>query len=115
MLIRFFIAMCVLGGLGGFVGSVVGAAFGKQALFVGGILGGILIAPLSARVAVWRDWIAPRQFWPTAAGAAVGFGAAALVALNTLSSPIGPVLSTSLIGIGAVIGSKGSGRSRSGA
>jgi hypothetical protein len=72
---------------------------------VGGFVGGIAIAPLSARLAVWRRWIGPRQYWPTAAGAALGFVAAAVVAVNTLSSPVGPVLSTALIGIGALIGS----------
>jgi len=109
MLFRFFIATCLLGGLGGFVGSVIGGAFGQRFLFVGGVLGGILIAPLSAQLALWRRWIAPRQFWPTAGGAALGFCAAALVAVNTLSSPVGPVLSTALIGIGAIVG-RGRGR-----
>jgi len=71
--------MCVLGGLGGFAGSVIGGAFGQRALFVGGFIGGIAIAPLSARVAIWRGWIERRQYWATAAGAALGFLAAALV------------------------------------
>ena len=85
---------CFLGGVGGFVGSVIGGAFGREGLFAGGFIGGIAIAPLSARIALWRRWIGPGQFWPTAAGAALGFVAAALVAVNTLSSPVGPVLST---------------------
>ena len=83
--------MCLLGGLGGFLGSIAGAAVGgKTALFVGGFVGGIAIAPFSARLALWRHWI--------------GFVAAALVAINTLSSPIGPVLSTLLTGVGAFVG-----------
>lgn len=103
---RFFITMCLLGGIGGFVGSVLGGFFGNQALFIGGFLGGIAIAPLSARVALWRRWIPRGQFWPTAAGAAIGFVAAAIVAVNTLSSPVGPVLSTALTGVGALLGSR---------
>jgi len=106
MRFRFFVAMCVLGGFGGFVGSVIGAGWGQRSLFVGGFLGGVAIAPLSARLAVWRGWITSRQYWPTAAGAAIGFLAAATTAVNTLSSPIGPVLSTALIGVGALVGSK---------
>jgi hypothetical protein len=98
--------MCVLGGIGGFAGSVIGAAFGKTGLFAGGFAGGVIIAPLSARVALWRRWIDPPQYWSTTAGAALGFVAAALVAINTLSSPVGPVLATTLTGIGALIGSK---------
>jgi hypothetical protein len=102
---RFFITMCLLGGFGGFIGSVLGAFFGSnRALFVGGLLGGLLIAPLSARVALWRRWIAPAQYWTTTMGAAIGFVAAAIVAVFSLSSPIGPVLSTGLIGLGALMG-----------
>jgi hypothetical protein len=102
--VRFFIVICFLGGLGGFIGSVVGAAFGQRALFVGGFIGGIAVAPFLARVALWRHWISARQYWPTTIGAALGFVAAAMVAVNTLSSPVGPVLSTSLIGVGALLG-----------
>jgi len=105
MRLKFFVTMCVLGGLGGFAGSVVGGFLRPHALFIGGFLGGLLIAPLSARIAVWRRWIGPAQYWPTTLGAALGFVAAALVAVNTLSTPIGPVFSTTLTGIGALVGS----------
>ena len=105
MRFRFFVAMCLLGGVGGFVGSAIGGLMGGPGVFIGGFLGGIAIAPIAARVAVWRRWIAQHQFWATAAGAAIGFVAAAVVAVNTLSSPIGPILSTSLTGIGALVGS----------
>lgn len=106
MRLKFFVAMCVLGGIGGFVCSVLGASFGTRGLFVGGFLGGVLIAPLSGKIALWRGWILRHQYWPTVAGAAVGFLAAAFVAVNTLSSPVGPILSTALTGVGALIGSR---------
>ena len=102
--VRFFIVMCLLGGVGGFIGSVAGAAFGQRALFVGGFIGGMAVAPLSARVALWRQWINVRQYWPTTIGAALGFAAAAMVAVNTLSSPVGPVIGASLTGVGALLG-----------
>ena len=105
-LIKLFVMTCVLGGAGGFVGSVVGSAFGRLGLFAGGLIGGVLIAPMSAKFAMYRGWIERDQYLPTAAGAAIGFLAAAFVAMNTLSSPIGPVLSTSLTGLGAIAGSK---------
>jgi hypothetical protein len=70
MRLKLFLAMCVFGGVGGFVGSLVGAMFGSRGLFIG------------------------------------GFVAAALVAINTLSSPVGPILSNALTGIGALIGSR---------
>ena len=37
--------------------------------------------PLSAKVALWSRWIGPPQYWPTALGAALGFVAAAVVAV----------------------------------
>ena len=99
-----FLTAVLLGGLGGFIGSILGNAGGKRMLFVGGFIGGVLIAPLTARIAVSRGWIArDRAMW-TAIGAAIGFILAATIAINTLSSPIGPIVSTSLVGIGAVLG-----------
>jgi hypothetical protein len=101
-----FVVACLLGGLGAFAGSVVGAAFGKTGLFAGGVLGGLLVAPLTAKLAMWRRWIGPAQYWPTTIGAALGFATAALVAVNTLRSPVGPVMSVGLIGVGALIGKR---------
>lgn len=101
-----FVVSCVLAGFGGAVGSMLGHAIGPRGLWIGGVVGGLLAALLSARVAVWRNWIAPAQFRGTAAGTALGFLAAALVAVNTLSSPVGPVLSTALAGAGALLGSR---------
>jgi fructose-specific phosphotransferase system IIC component len=100
----FFVA-CALGGLGGAVGSMVGNAFGKGGLWAGGILGGLLASMLVARIALWRRWIVPSQFWPTALGTAIGFLVACAVAVNTLSTPVGPIMSTLLIGAGALLGS----------
>jgi hypothetical protein len=61
---------------------------------------------VSAKIALWRGWIARPQYRATTIGAALGFLAAASVAVNTLSSPVGPVLSTTLTGVGALIGSR---------
>ena len=106
MRLRLFLTTCLLGGIGGFLGSVAGAFVGQTALFVGGVLGGVLMAPLSAQIALWRGWIAPAQYWATAIGAGVGFLAAAVVAVNTLTSPVGPALSPVLVGLGALAGSR---------
>ena len=99
-----FLVACVLGGIGGALGSMVGNAFGKSGLWAGGILGGLLASLLIARIALWRRWIVRSQLWPTALGAAIGFLVACAVAVNTLSSPIGPLMSTLLIGAGALLG-----------
>ena len=101
-----FLIATILGGVGGLVGSVLGGAFGKGALFVGGFIGGVLIAPLTAWVARWRQWIDPSRFWPVAVGAATGFVVAATIAINTLSSPVGPIIATTLTGLGALAGAR---------
>lgn len=101
-----FVTATMLGGLGGFIGSVLGGGFGRGALFAGGFIGGVLIAPVTAWVARWRRWIDASRFWPVAGGSAIGFLAAATVAVNTLSSPVGPVLATTLIGLGALAGAR---------
>jgi fructose-specific phosphotransferase system IIC component len=100
-----FLVACALGGLGGALGSMVGHSFGKVGLWAGGILGGFLASMLIARIALWRRWIRRSQYWPTVLGTAVGFLLACAVAVNTLSNPIGPIMSTLLIGVGAVLGS----------
>lgn len=100
----FFLA-CALGGAGGALGSMAGHAFGKTGLWAGGILGGLLASMLVAQIAVWRRWIVRTQYWPTAFGTVIGFLVACAVVVNTLSTPIGPIISTLLIGAGAVLGS----------
>ena len=99
-----FLVSCFLGGLGGLLGSIVGNAGGKTGLFAGGVVGGLLGASSSGAVASARRWIPRSAAFRTSVGASIGFLAAALVATQTLGSPIGPVLSTSLIGLGALAG-----------
>jgi hypothetical protein len=101
-----FITATALGGLGGFVGSVIGSGLGRDALFAGGFIGGALMAPVTAWLARKRGWIEGRQFGPVAGGAAIGFLAAATLAVNTLSSPVGPLVATTLTGLGALVGAR---------
>jgi hypothetical protein len=100
-----FLVACALGGFGGALGSIVGHAIGEGGLWAGASLGGLLASMLIARIALWRRWIVRSQYWPTVLGTAIGFLLARAVAVNTLSSPVGPILSTLLIGVGAVLGS----------
>ena len=104
--IRLFVVACLFGGAGGALGSILGNAAGRTGLYVGGVVGGIVGAVAAAGVARWRRWIDPARTWPTALGGALGFIGAALVATNTLSSPVGPLLSTLLVGTGAVVGAR---------
>ena len=102
--LKLFVTACFLGGVGGAAGSMLGHGFGSRGLWLGGILGGLLSAVLVARLAAWRRWIHQAAIGGTAIGAAVGFLAAAAVVTQTLSSPVGPIASTLLIGAGAVLG-----------
>ncbi len=102
--LKLFVTACFLGGLGGAAGSMLGHGFGSRGLLVGALVGGLLAALLVARLAAWRQWIRRPATTGTAVGAAVGFLAAAAIATHTLSSPVGPIASTLLIGVGAVLG-----------
>ena len=106
--IGLFILACVLGGAGGVLGSMVGHSFGKTGLWIGGVVGGIIASILVARIALWFHWIGRSQLGATTIGTVVGFLLACAVAVNTLASPIGPILSTLLIGAGALVGARAS-------
>jgi hypothetical protein len=99
-----FVTATVVGGLGGLVGSILGNAF--DALFAGGFIGGVALSPLTAWIGVKRGWINADRFFRVTAGAAIGFLAAATLAINTLSSPVGPVVATTLTGLGALAGAR---------
>jgi len=99
-----FVTMCVIGGIGGAVGSMVGHGLGRGGLLVGGFFGGALFVIAGGFLCVRLGWIrASQRFW-TNAGGVLGFVLACMVALATLSSPVGPILSTLLVGTGAVFG-----------
>jgi hypothetical protein len=102
--VRLFILLLVAGGAGGFVGSVIGAAFGHGMLFAGGIAGGLITTPAAAFLAARLRWIDRAERTGTALGAALGFLAAVGVAVNTLHSPVGPLLSPLLVGLGGLAG-----------
>ena len=101
-----FTIMCVFGGAGGALGSMLGNALGRGGVFVGGFVGGIAMVFAAAYIAVGRGWIARDQRFWTVIGGVLGFVHAALVTLTTLASPAGPILSTLMIGLGAVLGAR---------
>lgn len=99
-----FFAMCALGGAGGALGSMAGHALGRGGLLVGGFVGGVVLIALGGFLAARLRWIRESQRLWTILGGVFGFVLACMVALATLSSPIGPVLSTLLVGSGALVG-----------
>src|SRR4029078_4159141 len=101
-----FISAILLGGLGGMFGSMAGHALAKSGLYVGGIIGGLIGVIVAAHLAAAANWIDRSRRTSAAIGGAVGFILAALIAGNTISSPVGPIASTLLVGIGAVLGAR---------
>jgi len=99
-----FITATILSGAAALGGSIAGNAFGKTGLWIGGVLGGLVGASISSWLAAKLGWIANSQRARTTIGSAIGFLLAAAIAVNTLSSPVGPITSTLLVGLGAVIG-----------
>jgi hypothetical protein len=103
-LVKLSLLMIFLGGTGGAIGSMIGNQFGR-----GGVLGGGLL--LGSALVVGAGYLGARWHWITVTqrlwaiiGGVLGFMLAVMVTLSTLSSPVAPLLSTLLIGIGAVLG-----------
>jgi hypothetical protein len=95
------------------IGSIIGHFLGAlRGVMLGGLLGGVVGVYFSAWVAAQRSWIRPDDRYRTVLGGEIGFVLAASISLKTLSSPIGPLLSSLLIGIGAVIGASLGARKR---
>jgi len=99
-----FFTATILSGAAAMGGSIAGSAVGKKGLWVGGILGGLVGASISSWLASRFGWISNSQRARTTIGTIIGFLIAAAIAVNTLSSPVGPIASTVLAGLGAVIG-----------
>ena len=99
-----FMSMCLLGGIGGALGSMLGHGLGRGGLFAGGFVVGVLFCVAGGFLGERLHWIKRQQRLWVILGTVAGFALACMVALSTLSTPIGPVLSTLLIGSGAVLG-----------
>ena len=102
--VKLFLLMILMSGAGGVVGSMAGHSVGRGGLIVGGIVGGTLLVVAAGYLAARWSWLHQGQRVWAIAGGVFGFLLAVMVALSTLSSPIGPVLSTLLVGTGAVLG-----------
>ena len=103
-LLKLFALEALLGGAGAVGGSILGNAFGRGGLFTGAVIGGAAMVAAAGSVACRLGWVQRRErFWVIGGGLA-GFGAACLVTLATLATPIGPLASSLLIGVGAVLG-----------
>jgi uncharacterized membrane protein HdeD (DUF308 family) len=99
-----FLFVCFLGGVGTFIGSVLGHFFGKSGLYTGALIGGILGVAGATKLAVRRQILGPKRYWPATVGGVLGLLLAAIIATNNMSTPVVPLASILLIGLGAVFG-----------
>lgn len=101
-----FLTTWLLGAAGAVIGSMLGGTFGEHPLFLGAVAGGILASAAAVYIATWRGWVPATQRVRVMVGAVIGFVLAAIIATQTLSSPIGPIASSLLIGVGAVLANR---------
>ena len=94
----------VLGGAGTFLGSVLGHFAGKSGLYIGAMLGGVLGVYFATRIARARRILGVKRFWPGTIGGWLGLVLAAIIAVNHLNTPVIPIASVLLIGLGAAFG-----------
>lgn len=104
-LVKLFLLEVILGGAGAVLGSILGNALGRGGLLVGAVIGGVAMVVVAGLLACRMKCVhTSERFWVITGGIA-GFVIACLLALATMSSPVGPILSALLIGVGAVLGS----------
>ncbi len=93
-----------LGGVGTLLGSILGHFVGKSGLYVGAMVGGVVGIYLATRMARARGILGVKRFWPGTIGGWLGLILAAIIATNHLKTPVIPIASILLLGLGAVFG-----------
>ena len=99
-----FLVLVIATGIGAVVGSAIGSLIAHRILFLGGTVGGLSGSWLGAWLSARMNWIPGRGTLAVAVGASVGFACAVPIAVNTLHTPVGPMLSTLLVGVGGLVG-----------
>jgi hypothetical protein len=100
-----FLIVCVVAGIGLFIGSAAGHAVNRTTdTNVGAIIGGLLGVFAATRIARARGILGAKRFWPATTGGILGLFLAAIVATHHMSTPVAPILSIGIIGLGAVFG-----------
>lgn len=94
-----------LAGVGAVVGSILGSRSGQRWLLGGAVLGGVIGTVSAACLASRLRLIVPQQVRGAAIGGLLGFGVAAPLAALNLHTPVVPILSSALTGLGALLGS----------
>jgi hypothetical protein len=99
-----FLLVCILGGVGTLVGSILGHFVGKSGLYAVAMVGGVVGVYAATRIARTRGILGAKRFWPATIGGWLGLVLAAVIAVNHLSTPVVPIASVLLLGLGSVFG-----------
>src|SRR5258705_2049386 len=99
-----FLLVCVLAGFLTFGGSVLGHSMGQMGLFVGAVIGGFAGVGLAVWLSTRIGLLSKANFLPALIGGSAGFIVAALIAVNSLWTPIIPLASVALICVGTLLG-----------
>jgi hypothetical protein len=90
--------LCAVGG------SMLGNALGRSGLFAGATLGGIVGVAVSVLVAVRLAWLPRAARGGAMIGGLVGFALAVPIAVLTGDTPVTPIASCALVGVGVLFG-----------
>lgn len=105
-----FVIVSGLDGICILLGSVLGHGVSNRGVFVGAIVGGILGLSIATWLASYFGLLENARYGAVFLGGIIGFVVAAMIAVSNLRGPIIPLASVSLMGIGAVLGKRLSGR-----
>ena len=99
-----FLLVCLFAAFLTFAGSVIGHGFGQAGPFVGAVIGGFAGVGLAVWLSTRIGLLSAGNMVPSLIGGGIGFIVAAVIAANTLWTPIIPLASVALIGVGALLG-----------
>jgi hypothetical protein len=102
--ITLFLIVCFLSGVSTFIGSVLGHAVGGNGVFLGALVGGCIGVVASTWLAMRFKLISRSTYGAVALSGIAGFILASIIAVTNLYTPIIPLASIALIGLGAIIG-----------
>ncbi|HEV8190857.1 MAG TPA: hypothetical protein VGP82_05150 [Ktedonobacterales bacterium] len=91
-------------GFGAFIGSVLGNAAGPSGLKAGAVAGGVVALLGVVAISKRLNWLPPGESIGAVIGGIGGFAVAILLTLTHMHTPIVPVLSCGLVGIGVLVG-----------
>lgn len=91
-------------GVGAAGGSILGNAAGPSGLRWGGILGGVIGLVIAVAAGRRLAWVPRAESTGAFLGGLAGFAVAIPITLSNMHTPVIPVASCALVGVGAIFG-----------